>query len=197
MAPLPPNSTARVYFDYDSGSGANALNHTVQVRYIGPADNGVAAQTAFLALLNAIGPGNFNAGWSVNTVRVAPFNQDFSVPVPLIAGLNSFVGTDGTPLASFEEALEHTFQGRSPSTGRRVDLSLYGISFLAGQVPGDYRVQEGASGIGLIVRNAVTALTNGVSANQSFVAIDGTGPVWYGYMNVNFNSYWERRKRLG
>lgn len=191
MAPLPTNGTARVFVDYITRT-SGGLEHTLQVRYVGPADGGQAAQQAVLNLLTALGPANFNEGWQVLRVRVAPVGSNFSVPVALLPGLDAFVGTDATPLARYQEALEVTFQGRSPLSGRRVDISLYGLTAWSTNFPEDFRVPAaGANWVAL----AVAALESGVSDNNTFFAIDGTAPIWQPYANLNFNSYWERRLR--
>lgn len=186
MAPLPQNSTARFFFDYVTGNAATSQEHTVQVRCsneTSPED----AQGAFLDLLNAMGTARFGNGWRVLRVRHQPAGTAFSVPVTLSASLAAFVGTGGA-VSPPSEAIELTYQGRSFTSGRRGDLSLYGT--VGYSLTTNYRLTPGeASWVGTAV-----AVLNSV---ESIVwrAIDGTRLTFYPYANWNYNSYWERKLR--
>jgi len=186
VAPLPANATARFFFDYVTGNAATSQEHTVQVRCsneTSPED----AQTAFLALLNAMGTARFGNGWRVLRVRYQPAGTDFSIPVYMSPTLAAFVGTGGA-VTPPNEALELTFQGRSFTSGRRGDLSLYGTAGY--NLSTNYRLTPGEAPW---VQTAVDVL----NSVETIVwrAIDGTRLTFYPYANWNFNSYWERKLR--
>ncbi len=191
MAPLPPNTTTRVFFDYRTGS--SGVLHTLILRPQGGSPDDIdGSQEALLAALNALTAANFRSGWQVTAVRVAQQGQDFTAPVPRIPGLVSFQGTDPSAFTPEREALEFRFQGRSNSTGRRVSFSLYGLR--AGIPTGTLRYNGGPAGFNLNVRNVVQALN---TLNTHTRVIDGSTPLWYDYVNLQYNSYWERRIRVG
>jgi len=100
----------------------------------------------------------------------------------------SFVGSGGA-ITPANETRETTFQGRSFTTGRKLDISLYGIVMTT---PDNYRFPAGGTSPAW-VNGAVTVL-NGTVAG-TFLTVDNSAATWYSYANVNFNSYWERRVR--
>src|SRR4030042_1601062 len=83
MAPLPQNNTDRYYFDYTTGVSATSQEHTVVVRvtdsYAGPTEGTIeeGVQSAFLSVLNLIGPSQFRTGWKVTRVRLALKGEDY------------------------------------------------------------------------------------------------------------------------
>lgn len=189
MAPLPQSSTARLFVDYVTGNLATSQEHTVMMRSSGAITDDVPMQNAILALLQAIGPTNFRPGWRVLRVRYAAAGQNFSQPRTRVAGLASFLGTSGNAAPPHTEALEYAFQGRSLTTPRRVDLSLYGIAQL---IPDNFRFPVGGPSPAWV--GAAVGVLNGNNA-ALYTAIDGTSALWYAYVNANYNSYWERRIR--
>ena len=191
MAPLPPQNTGRVYFDYVTGNAATSQEHTVMERFaVGVGFDLGDAQQALLDVLTTLGTTAFARGWRVTGVRLSQPGQVFSLPFPLIPALAAFVGA-GTALTPYDEAREVTFQGHSQTSGRRVDFSLYGID---GSTPDNFRVVGGGAGLSSLVSAAVAAL-NANSAAGYFVTIDGTAATWYDYINYNYNSYWEQEIR--
>lgn len=195
MAALPSNNTDRVFFDYVTGNLATSREHTCAVRF-SLADNTVeAVQGIFLDLLGALGASNFRNGWRVLRTRVQYATTNVSLPYALEGTLGAFVGTGGSPTYNARyETVEDTFQGRSSSSGRRVDFSLYRAM---DDSESTFRVEAGLSGFGIVVGQAVATL-NSYAPNGVFITIDGTAnTIWYPYMNRNYNSYWERRSRLG
>lgn len=191
MAPINPNNTGRVYFDYLTGNLATSQEHTLMMRFaVGPGFDLGDAQDIFLDFLNAYGTVEFATGWRVQGVRLSQVGDDFSLPFPVTPALAAFVGTGGN-LGPSQEAREWTHQGRSFTTGRRVDLSLYGV---VEADPDNFRVTGGVSGFAAKVAAAANYLTL-ASTTGYFVAIDGNAATWYQYLNMNYNSYWERRIR--
>lgn len=191
MAPLPQNSTDRLFVDYITGETATALEHTLQVRMSGGQANVVVVQGRVLAVLNALTPIAFRLGWRVLRCRFQAQGTDFSIPVSVVPGLAAFLGSGGGDYQPRMEAVEDTFQGRSNVTGRRVDLSLYRAVTDAFS---NFRVPNGPTGFPAAVGNAVANL-NSSAGDGAFLAIDGNPPTWYQYLNQNYNSYWERRLR--
>lgn len=188
VGPLPQNSTARVFMDYVTGSHTQATEHTCAVR-MPSGTTSDDAQGFFLGLLNAMGAGTFWTGWRVIRVRKQDAGTNFSIPAPMTAGLEAFVGTgSASSYASTVEAIELTMQGRSPTTGRRVDFSIYGVRFTAMLGKFRYGLSDGLHWAGMI--NYMTSLSTSYPTT-----IDGSTPTWYNYVNVNYNSYWEQRTR--
>lgn len=188
VAPLPQNTTNRVFFDYVTGSQATSQEHTVAIRAFGPGTTTDDVQNRFRTFLAAIGATNFPGGWKVVRVRYQTAGTTFSVPLALTSTLATFVGTGGN-LDPFQEARELTWQGRSFTTGRRLDFSIYGILLTT---PNNFRLVPGA-GAPSWVASSVGALAG--NPEGIWTTIDNSQPTWYNYVNVNYNSYWEARIR--
>lgn len=186
MAPLPANNTERWYLDYVTGNHATAEEHTMQIR-TPTLTSPTAVCDKFFAILNGVTAANLWVGWRPIRLRWAPAGLNFSTPQPISGALATFQGSGVlTGYQETQEALEVTFQGRSPLTGRRVDLSLYGFRSTA--VLSAYRF---TTAVGW-VNSAVAALNAGSPECRT---IDGSNAVWYPYVNLNYNSYWEGELR--
>ena len=191
MTALPQNNTNRLFIDYVTGTSATSVEHTMAVRML----NGVTvtqAQNAVAGFLISLGEGNLRQGWRVLRVRYQAAGTAFSVPQVIEDELFGILGTYSGDYSPRFEAVEDTFQGRSFSTGRRVDLSIYRA---ASDAVSNFRVNAGEAGFPAAVGAASAFLNSAVAAPGAFVCIDGTQPVWYTYLNMNYNSYWERRIR--
>lgn len=191
MAALPQNNTDRVFIDYITGNSSTSREHTLAIRKNG-ATTAEDTQVRFLALLNAFGAASFRVGWRVLRVRLQLLGTDFSIPQLVDTGLAAFVGTFNTGYTPRVEAVEETFQGRSGTSGRRVDISLYRAATDAAD---NFRTPGGATGLPAVVRAVVSSLQLSSSTVGCFLTIDGNVPTWYDYMNSNYNSYWEARSR--
>lgn len=187
MAPLPSNSTDRWFLDYITGSQPTAAEHTMMIR--GDANLGLDGATGtFLAVLNGVGAAGFWTGWRPIRLRHSVAGSNFSMPVSMGSTLGAFVGTgSGSGYIESCEAVEATIQGRSPTTGRRGDFSLYGIRAALGTATFRKTSSDGAPWSALI------------SACQGLAvplrAVDGSQLSIYPYVNLNYNSYWESRLR--
>lgn len=188
MASLPVDSTARLFVDYVTGT-VTPTAHTLQVRYLGSDRTAAAAQARVLSVLQGLGAGALRQGWRVTAVRTALAGEGFTTPQTAASGLASFIGTGTGTYARWQEARELTFVGRGVNSPRRVRLSIFGLG------PGvalleTFRYASGGS---------ITAFNNAIAAiragSSPLVAIDGSEIVWYPYVNMNLNSYWERRLR--
>jgi len=192
VAPLPANNTARIFFDYITGNQATSKEHTVAWRSTGPGTTHEDVQARFLEFLQVLSPGTFVQGWRVLRVRVQEQGADFSVPVPMIAGLAAFVGTFTGAYPQNREAEEWVWSGRSSTTGRRVDFSLYGIGTA---FPVNFRYPAGGSSPNWV--GPSIAFLNSADPPVGPLVIDFSKPTWYSYVNVQYNSYWEEQVRRG
>lgn len=191
MAALPPHSTARIWFDYITGSDADAAEHSVMFRFDdvdSPTVDQVEAN--FAALLEAMSPTAFGSGWRVSGCRVAAVGSDVTLPRAVDPAIAAFVGL-GSNISPRDQAAQWTWQGRSWGTGRRASFGLYGI---AQAVPDNYRFVASGGGTPVWVDESLAVLQ---SFETEFICIDGSPITWYSYVNANFNSYWERRLRSG
>jgi hypothetical protein len=191
VAALNPNNTSRIFWKFRTS--LIGIEHTVQVRPAGldPVSR-LNAESTMRGVVEALGAAFFRQNWRFFEGSAAAAGGDFTTSLPFIDGLDLFVGSNVSVLTPEREALEMRFVGRSPSTGRKVSFSLYGMR--QNLAIGSFRLNGGASGDGLLVRNAVAVL-NG--SGGAFRCIDGTEPIWYEYVNLQYNSYWERRVRVG
>ena len=191
MAPLPANQTPRLFVDYISGNLPTSIEHTMSFRAgVGgtPIDLD-ALQGKVTSFLLGIGAANLRNGWRVIRVRFQNGGEDFSVPYPLISSLEGFSGSSSVSLTQDREAIEWSFVGRSFVSGRRVKVSVYGLTV---GIPPTFRLTAGAVPW---VNAAVAALNE--PTEPRLRAIDGTPVNFYPYVNVQYNSYWETRIRTG
>ena len=193
LPPLPANNTNRVYLDYVTGSHSGATEHTISGRF----EDEVTAQDAvvFLAgiIMNGVQASNLYAGWRFTGARAQARDTNISMPVALPPAVAAFVGTGSSAdWVPSSEAIEATFQGRSAISGRRVDISIYGINI--GTVLQFRYAASTPNDIGALTTR-VLALLNNSEFPLGLVAIDGSWPTWYQYINLQYNSYWEGRKR--
>jgi hypothetical protein len=193
MAPIAENLTHRIFFDYVTGVVAGtSKQHTICWRLnesVTPEDAISSAQGRMLALLGNIQPAAFRAGWAVEGVRFSVAGTDISLPVDVDAALAAFVGTSveaGWNPSS--EAIQYRMEGRSPTTGVRTSMSLYGVYYPT--VDADFRITPSQGSFVSDWRNALTEI-----GGPPLVCRDGSAVNWYNYINTQYNSYWERRIR--
>lgn len=191
MAALPDNFTSRLFVDYTTGDQTTSQEHTFQIRGGGEGVTGDTLQDYAELFLLGVGAQNLRVGWRVLRARLQQANTSFSVPLTLTTGLDAFVGTNAGALAAQDEAREWAWEGRSFTSGRKVSVSLYG---LVASTPPNFRLVAGGSSPAW-VQASINALNNPSVPTNVGTTIDGTKPTWYGYINVQYNSYWERRIR--
>ncbi len=175
MAPLAPNNTAQLFFDYQQGS----FEHTLMMRP-SPSSTleGVAAivDDVLTALATVI------VATTIVRVRLQQAGANFSTPVDLsVVGLTYGSGTNPSNVVP----TFMTFVGRSTG-GRRTKLTIFGID---GALPADWRWTRGES---TVVAGALGVLEAGAS---QYVAIDNAAITWYAYANTGYNAYWIRNVR--
>jgi hypothetical protein len=176
MAPLPPESTARMWLDYTDGIN----EHSLCVR-VGPTatlpnminmvDDFMSTQQAAFYLLTVLG------------ARVASDNSNVTNPFTWTGA--STYGSGTMPAAT--SPAEIRYIGRSVD-GRMVSCSLYGCKLA---IPGTFRYLASAQAD---VAAAIAVLESG-PAQSIFLTISTSTPVWKQYASYNFNSYWERKAR--
>lgn len=176
MAPLPDNNTQRTFIDYSGPTG----EHTMQVRFDGDANfGGLIAYTNTLAVLLA------DTLWDqmdVTGLRYSGPGQNFSINLPFtpISGALA-VNLDPADFPRFV-----SFVGRS-TQGRRVRFFVWGVPFVT---PDNYRFPLG-------VAQQLDDLHSGLSVDTAdLCAIDGQPFVLKNYINVGYNSYYERKRRV-
>lgn len=177
MAALPPESTARLYVDYNDGVNL----HTMVIRY--SEDPGELA----VALAHA---DNVFTEMSPNLYAVTIAGARFSllgsnVTNPAVwSGAGSY-GSGVMPTVN--APLQFMFGGKSQD-GRLVAWYFFGCKL---SVPDNYRVAGGVVAALDDTGDAIQAAT----AVGAFLTISGLPPLVKTYVNVNWNSYWEAEPR--
>jgi len=177
MAPLPPQSTARFWVDYNDGEN----DHSLMVRFDeGDLTTGEVSDyvASFLESIE-----DFLYEITISGARYAAINSVVSIPV-LWTGLSTY-GVD--PMPTLLAPREIRWEGRDQN-GRRVNFSVYGGKFTS---PDTYRiVSDGAN-----LPNVGVIAINDASSVGAFLTISGLRPTMKNYVNINFNSYWEAEAR--
>ena len=175
MAPLAPDSTPRVWIDYEVGS----YNHTLQIRHtedVAPEDV-IPAFNDFITACGIL----FFASTFVGA-RYAAGGSHISVP---LAG-SWPVGWGDTAAGRKDSANYVDFIGRS-ADGRRVRMAVFGAKNQ--NLGDDYRMTSVES----------APMFAGVGELNShpgiFVSINAFQPVWYPYANLGTNAYWRNHIR--
>jgi len=176
MAPLPPESTARVYVDYNDG----IHSHTLIARYVPPATPAdiLANIAAIFTILDPV-------AYAI-TISGARFSLSGSnVTNPETWPGDPSYGTGAMPAVNAPRQV--MWGGKSPD-GRLVAWYLFGLNFTT---PGNYRFANGA----IPEFDDVGDLMQAATANGEFRTVSGQIPLIKTYTNVNFNSYWEAAPR--
>lgn len=189
MAALPENNTNRLFVDYVTDTTIG-VEHTCYIRYSGSDRTGAAAQTLMKDILVGVGAVNLRQTWRVIRVRTQMAGEPFSFPQTPLAALSAFVGTSGAPYPRDRNSEYISFVGRSPTTGRKALLSLYGMILTT---PASLRTVGSSGGTNYV--SVTCNVLNG--ATGTLVAVDNTSVVWYYYVNFGRNAYWQKRLRIG
>lgn len=183
LPPLPENNTERIFVAYTTGRN----EHEFVMRVA----DGVSPTFYFDAINNFLSPllPILPNQWQITGARRQEKNSLFSLPID-IPGLEEYKGTNAAALLAAElEPRQTKWTGRSLSTGRNVNVGLYGLIY---NTPTTYRFVVPADNVPM--GNARAGLDD-ASFGGLFVAIDGANVSWKNYTNVQFNSYWETRAR--
>jgi hypothetical protein len=175
MAPLPPNSTQRYFFDY----ATCGFDHTLVMRAIGDRDDEAAVEF-LVSILDAIHDLIFEytvLGW-----RYQADTSDVSVDLAW-TGAATYGGSAGV---AYQTAQYIDFVGRS-ADGRRVRAAFFGTTFA--EQGNDYRVSPAEQpAVGDVV-GLLDASTN------YFNTISGELANWKNYANTGVNAYWRNKVR--
>lgn len=175
MAPLPPDSTARVKIFYNTCG----KNHTAQIRFTEPNTTDDVV-TAFNDFITAIGGAFYHTSFIDAQVAVSGSN----VFNPVAGGWPVTWGGEAGPLDASADYLD--FVGRSLD-GRRVRLSLFG----AAQTVVDQKFRSLSTDSEAV--DAAVEVLNG--AEGVFLSINGFQPIWKSYANLGNNAYWRNKIR--
>jgi len=177
MAPLPSNTTAVLYVDYDTCSEG----HTLQVRF-GTTSSVSEAMDFVDALLTAMASVMFLH--TITGARVRDLGGSVTYPVTW-TGATTYGTGAGVHNAS---AYYMDFIGRSIG-GRRCRIAVFGVGFASDDTNDDFRITAGESAL---VQNCLDALEAGAAVP---VAIDGDPVSWHQYANIGTNAYWRNHIR--
>jgi hypothetical protein len=184
MSDFAPNFTARYRLRYISLSQP----HHVTFRHIGPGRTPAAGFVAgVVSFLNASAAIRYS-DWTVLEATSAAENSDLFLPEPLPTGLTAGAATPGP--TSFRPVF-FSLQGQSDD-GNKCAVYMFGCALdPTVPTPGvqlDYRITgaEDATTLGII---------NALQAIPDQVAIDRQACNWHSYINLAYNSYWQRKQR--
>lgn len=176
MAPLPQNSTARLWIKYTSVE----REHELLVRLGSGADAAVASSTA-TAIATILRDIMVTTDAFIGA-RFAAAGANISFPVTFTPIAGTVSGTpDPDKVANFV-----ALSGRT-STGRDIKWTFFTPQYDASTL--GYRTARAG---------AVLDFAEYIEDNPALiVGIDGNAPVVNGYANVGFNAYWQRQARRG
>ena len=174
MAALPHNNTAIYYFDYTE----SGREHTAEMRFDGGVSPAAAGAQFTGMLIDCL---TLLRAMTLLTVRHQVSGSNVAFPV-----VTGYEGTTyGSGAGTVDNAPQYMdFVGRS-SGGRRVRLAIFGYK-------GPISTWRLTSAESAPINTAVARLN---AAAGMFLAIDGIKPLWYPYVNVGYNAYWQRKVR--
>jgi hypothetical protein len=181
MAPLPFNNTGVYSVEYRWSNGTASM----QVRVDEATASYMDAVSALGGFIDTLG-GWLDVEWAYTGATYTAEGANFSIPVV----------TPNQPITSNDlqneayRPLEMSFTGRSTG-GRRVSISVFGSKISQGA---NYRYVQGELPD---IDDALLYLSTVATTHPgTFVAVDGLLVNWKLYVNLNFNSYWERQARV-
>lgn len=184
LAPLPPNSTDRVFVRYFTGWNEHTLICRTNALEFAQSD----VLQDIKAFLDSVRP-VLSSAWAIREVstQLAGSLVTFPIDPGVLAG---FTGGSAGTQALEDAPVQWNFIGRGTSTGRKTRVGLYGLNTTR---PASFRLS--GAGLPLWATEAINSLT--ASSVRSFVTIGGDRATWYDYVNAQFNSYWESEQRSG
>jgi len=176
MAPYSPLNTPRFWLDYSDGVNSHAMMFRfANISQLETIKDGVAAY------LTNLSPVLF-----LLTVQGARYSAaDSPVSLPTIWGDAPTYGSGVMP--DVQAPREIRFEGRTVN-GVRASWSVYGAT------PGTPDTYRWSSEIIAEFSNALLQLQS-MATDGLLVAVDLAAPQLYTYINVQYNSYWETRRR--
>lgn len=176
MTPLPPNSTDRYLFKYE----VSGVEHKLIIR---TAPGTLASDVSDLisAVLADVGDGF----WASSAVGMDFIAEGSNISIPSVySGLvttwgSGAAGDGGTPAFA-------GWAGRGLD-GRKMTGHLFGFKSI-GSI-GDYRFTTASSA------PWAEAFAEIAAAEDIFLTVGGSKAVLHPYVNIGFNSYWQRQMR--
>lgn len=142
-------------------------------------------------VFNATNTAATHEGWKFLRAETQAQGAIPRFPVAVIPSLLGYVGTGDDSASPSLEAREVRFIGRGTTTGRRVSLSLYGVSTSEIAEP-DFRFTPPA---GAFLSDMTTLMNFTGPSGSAFINIGGGPTSWYTYVNWQYNSHWETEQR--
>lgn len=191
MAPLPENSTMRVWLDYTSVG----VPHSLMFRPSSNPDPTEAEQMG-TALANHLSNIMLSSD-SVYAMRMALPGSDFSVPLQLIPVQGVITPGNSTWLEDPDSA-QISITGRSTASGRDVKWSFFTPYNFGAAWPTNNRYQAGSPGALAAFRTLFDGFVAGNNAvSIPVVAIDNATVGLNGYTNIRKNGYRQTKQRRG
>jgi hypothetical protein len=188
MAPLPPNSTPRLFLDYTS----MGIPHTLMVRL--PAAAALPEVEGFAFALGSVLVTRMLEGDSVLSARYSNAGSSFSFPINfdpnpgILTNAGNIWGQD--PESTFISVV-----GRSAVSGRKSRVEFF-TPVTTTSWPSDNRYNPGESAPIDTFRLNLLNVLNGISTGGlAAVTIDGTDVFYNPYVNIAQNAYWQRKQR--
>lgn len=174
MAPLPPNSTGRLFIEYTSVGQEH-----VAILRLGTSSTFSDANTVYDAiapLMAATMDNNDN----ITGARYAAPGSNLSFPV----SVTPHAGTQLVSQVPGEKPSFYSFTGRSTG-GRRVRFTVF-TPWVNGETDGFRDDTPHAN---------LQDILDELQSNALITAIDGGSPIWNTYVNYGYNSYFQRKQR--
>lgn len=176
MAGLPVNNTGRLVLRYNDGVN----NHNLLMRFPETVTD-AAVQAVMQDFLAALEPSLY----LITIIGLTEYAINSNVGFPVAWTGDASYGSGTMP--DVAAPLQLRWEGYSFG-GRKVSFSMWGGSFV---VPDQYRYQAGAVAA---FDDARQVLFDAMGAG-TICAIDGIAANMKTYININYNSYWERQAR--
>lgn len=177
MAPLPPNTTARLFIEYTSVG----KEHTAELRL--PVGATTADAEAVYDLMAPAMAAGMASNDSVTGARFSAAGSNVSFPLGVAPDAGNLDAVSDIDM----RARFVSFTGRSVD-GRDVRFTFFTPYVVAD--PNGYR-QITPTGLAA----GILAVLTGLGA--SIRTISGLQPIWNTYANLGYNAYYQRRNRRG
>lgn len=185
MAPLPPNSTARLFLDYTS----LGVGHTMMIRF--DDTPGIAADTAdaYAAVFSQL----MIETDSFFAARVSALGSDFSLPIEFGA-VPGLLPNTTTPWGQDPESAQMSVVFRGVETGRRGRIEFFTpVGFTPWPPDNRYNPGEQATVDAFLADLVGLGEPAGDFPLQT---VGGDHVAINQYVNIRLNAYWQSKQRL-
>lgn len=185
MAPLPENSTARLFLDYTS----RGVGHTMLLRLEGtlPSPGAYAAGYAAIFAQRMFDDDSFYRA------RYSEAGTNFSLPIDFTVVPGVVPSATTNSWAQDPESVFLSLIMRGNETGRRARVEFF-TGVPATPWPADNRYNPGDSSVIDALRENFTDAAE-TGGELPLLTIGGDEVTVYGYVNVASNAYWQRKQR--